>query len=158
MVLVLSYALQGVVSKTCHVANAERGETGQIDKAGAARRRSRGPGHCLFVLSEGGGRAFLLTEGGVWLAQIPTDQTRNDGGDVIRRKRKRERHPNGQIIMAWSDHDPKIRHRLSRDGAWAIRTGRSGRGVLGGSRPAGWNLAPGHVPKVRDLPNLLNVR
>ena len=28
-------------------------------------------------------------------------------------------------------------------------------GVLGGSRPTGWNLAPGHVPKAQDLPKYM---
>ncbi|WP_185956720.1 MULTISPECIES: hypothetical protein [Ruegeria] len=28
-------------------------------------------------------------------------------GSLILRERKRDRHPNGQITTAWTDHDPK---------------------------------------------------
>lgn len=63
------------------------------------------------------------------------------------RKRKRDRHPNGQIIPAWSDHVSKPPARLARDGSGAIASGRSYWGVLGGSRYVGWNLEPGHEPK-----------
>ena len=35
-----------------------------------------------YELPEGEGRAFTLTEGGVWLAQIPPDQTKN-GSDAL---------------------------------------------------------------------------
>jgi hypothetical protein len=62
LVLVLSKALLGVGSKTCHVANAVRGETGPIDKGGAARSAPRED----TVLSIGlvrGGRLRLPPDG-----------------------------------------------------------------------------------------------
>ncbi|WP_214652788.1 hypothetical protein, partial [Ruegeria lacuscaerulensis] len=68
---------------------------------------------CLFVLSEGGGRAFPLTSGGVWLVQIPPDPPKKAKGSSILRERKKDRHPNGQIITAWADHDPKPLPRLA---------------------------------------------
>jgi len=83
------------------------------------------------ALPEGEGCAFTLTVGGVWLAQIPPNPTKNGKGSLILRERKRERHPDGQITAAWSDYGTKTGHRLGRDGAGAthdreIRTWGSG--------------------------------
>eukprot|EP00919_Chromeraceae_sp_WS-2016_P071760 GHVR01169871.1.p1 GENE.GHVR01169871.1~~GHVR01169871.1.p1 ORF type:complete len:135 (+),score=12.33 GHVR01169871.1:112-516(+) len=54
--------LKGVVSKTCYVANAVRGETGQIDKSGAARSAPR-EDTVLSICLVRGGRLRLPPDG-----------------------------------------------------------------------------------------------
>ena len=120
----------------------------------ALRARTRS---CLFVLSEGGGRAFPLTEGGVWLAQIPPDQTRNGKGTPILRRRKSGRTPKGGNKPVRTTMRPR-RKLAQRDRGRRIRAGRETgpdwfRSVGGA---AGVRRARGHAPGARDLPKLRN--
>jgi hypothetical protein len=124
------------VSKTCHVANAEGGETRQTDRGGAARSAAR-TRSCLFYLSEGGGRAstLLSARSGVWRVQTPRD--------------------------APSDRDPQGRSARqvvyeTTDGGWLGETARvlldqleRGRDVLGESRSTGCNLGRGDIAEGR---------
>lgn len=123
------------VSKTCHVANAEGGETSKTDRVGAARSAAR-TRPCLFYLSEGGGRAatLLCARSGVWPVQTPQG-------------RPRDRDPQGQIGAAEVKHEAK-------DGGWRgasapglLDQRERGCDVLGASRPAGSSLGRGDPPQ-----------